>query len=181
MIHPTAGGTGIVAMWQGFKDFQALGWIDTMPKLVAAQSAAASPLVQAFEQWWREFTPVDARETIAESIQVGNPAALGRRTLAALYESDGAAVALSDVEVLNAQRLIASLAGVFAEPAGAISVAAAIHLRRAGLIGKDDRVVCNITGHGLKQPESIAITADSFKPIAPTLSALERALARNCG
>lgn len=181
VIHPTAGGTGIVAMWQGFKDFQSLGWIDTMPKLVAAQSAAAAPLVQAFEQGRREFTPIAARETVAESIQVGNPAALGRRTLAALYESDGAAVALTDAEVLDAQRLTASLAGVFAEPAGAISVAAAFQLRRAGLIGKDDRVVCNITGHGLKQAESIAIAANSFKPIAPTLSALERALARNCG
>ena len=115
---------------------------------------------------------VVARETVAESIQVGNPAALGWRALAALRESDGTAVALKDDEILEAQALTARLTGIFAEPAAATSVAAAKKLRAAGTIKVDDVVVCNLTGHGLKQPEAIQVSAKEFVPIAPTLAAL---------
>src|SRR5713226_3798197 len=96
VIHPTAGGTGIYAMWKGFQEFLSLGWIKSAPKLVAAQSAAAAPLVAAFEKGLTDVEPVVARETVAESIQVGNPVSLGWRALAALRESNGTAIALSD-------------------------------------------------------------------------------------
>ena len=125
VIHPTAGGTGIYAMWKGFKELLSLGWIDRAPKLAAAQSEAAAPIVAAFERGAADVAPVVARETIAESIQVGNPVSLGWRALAALRESNGAATALSDQEILEAQALTGSLAGIFAEPAAAASVAAA--------------------------------------------------------
>ncbi|MDZ4346620.1 MAG: threonine synthase, partial [Candidatus Binatia bacterium] len=121
VIHPTAGGTGIYAMWKGFKEFLSLGWIERAPRLVAAQSEAAAPIVAAFEKGLADVVPVVARETVAESIQVGNPAALGWRALAALRESKGTAVALSDEEILEAQFLTGSLAGIFAEPAAATS------------------------------------------------------------
>jgi len=172
LIHPTAGGTGILRMWQGFKEFQSLGWIDHMPKLVAAQSAAAAPFVAAMVNDSATFTAVEAQETVAESIQVGNPSALGDRALAALRESRGTAVALSDEHILEAQALTGRLAGIFAEPAGAISVAAAKKMRQNGIIGADDVVVCNLTGHGLKQPEAIELSEKQFMPIAPTLDAL---------
>ncbi|MBI1996529.1 MAG: threonine synthase, partial [Deltaproteobacteria bacterium] len=119
VIHPTAGGTGIYAMWKGFKEFLSLGWIERAPKLVAAQSEAAAPIVAAFEKGLADIEPVVARETVAESIQVGNPVSLGWRALAALRESGGTAVALSDEEILEAQFLTGSLAGIFAEPAAA--------------------------------------------------------------
>jgi len=172
VIHPTAGGTGIYAMWKGFQEYLALGWIDRAPKLVAAQSEMAAPIVAAFEKGLSRVEPVVARETIAESIQVGNPASLGWRALCALRESYGSAVALSDEEILTAQFLTGSLAGIFAEPAAVTSVAAAQKLRSAGVIGPDDLVVCNLTGHGLKQPEAIRITDKELRPIAPTLEAL---------
>jgi threonine synthase len=172
VIHPTAGGTGIYAMWKGYKEFLALGWIDRAPKLVAAQSKAAAPIVAAFEKGSTEVEPVIARETVAESIQVGNPASLGWRALAALRESSGTAVALSDREILEAQSLTASLAGIFAEPAAATSVAAAKKLRDGGMIAPAETVVCNLTGHGLKQPEAVQFSEKEFTPIAPTLEAL---------
>jgi threonine synthase len=178
VIHPTAGGTGIYAMWKGYKEFLALGWIDCAPKLVAAQSEAAAPFVAAFEKGSIDIEPVVARETIAESIQVGNPASLGWRALAALRESCGTAIALSDTEILEAQALTGSLAGVFAEPAAATSVAAAKKLRAAAVIGRDDTVVCNLTGHGLKQPEAIQISEQEIKPLAPTLEALREQIRR---
>ena len=172
VIHPTAGGTGIYAMWKGFSEFRSLGWIARAPRLVAAQSEAAAPIVAAFEKGLADIEPVVARDTVAESIQVGNPAALGWRALAALREFKGTAVALSDDEILEAQFLTGSLAGVFAEPAAATSVAAAKKLRDAGVIGADDLVVCNLTGHGLKQPEAVRVPDSELRPIAPTLEAL---------
>lgn len=176
VIHPTAGGTGIYAMWKGYQEFLSLGWIGHAPKLVVAQSEEAAPIVAAFDKGLNDVEPVIGRETVAESIQVGNPVSLGWRALAALRESKGTAVALSDEEILEAQALTGSLAGIFAEPAGAISVAAAKKLRCTGVIERDDLVVCNLTGHGLKQPEAIQIKESEFAPIAPTLEALRKQL-----
>ena len=178
VIHPTAGGTGILRMWQGFQDFLKLGWIGRAPKLVAAQSEKAAPFVAALQKGSASIEAVEARETVAESIQVGNPAALGNRALAALRESQGTAVALNDGEILEAQALIARLTGIFAEPAGAISIAAAKKLRASEIIGGDDVVVCNLTGHGLKQPEAIQLPEDEIRPIAPTLDALKERVLR---
>lgn len=174
VIHPTAGGAGICAMWKGWGELQALGCAKQAPRLVAAQSAAAAPIVRALARGLDEVEPVEAKPTAAESIQVGNPAALGRRALGALRASKGTAVALTEDEILEGQSLLARLAGIFAEPAGAISVAAAKKLVEAGSVQKDEVVVCNITGHGLKQPSAVQIAAEALKPIAPTLDALAR-------
>ena len=179
VIHPTAGGTGIYAMWKGYKELLSLGWIERAPKLVAAQSEAAAPIVAAFEKGSTKVEAVVARETIAESIQVGNPVSLGWRALASLRESGGTAVALSDREILEGQVVLARLAGVFAEPAAATSVAAAKKLRDRGVIDRDDIVVCNLTGHGLKQPDSIQVSDTEFAPLAPTLNALREKIGRS--
>ena len=178
VIHPTAGGTGIYAMWKGYQEFLSLGWIERAPKLVAAQSEAAAPIVAAFEKGLADVEPIVAGKTIAESIQVGNPASLGWRALAALRESGGTAVPASDVEIIEAQALTATLAGIFAEPAAATSVAVAKKLRAAGTIRAGDIVVCNLTGHGLKQPEAIPFAAKELAPIAPTLDALREQIQR---
>jgi threonine synthase len=178
VIHPTAGGTGIYAMWKGYQEFLSLGWIERAPKLVAAQSEAAAPIVAAFEKGLNDVQPVVARETVAESIQVGSPVSLGWRALAGLRESDGTAIALSDQEILEAQALTGRLAGIFVEPAAATSVAAAKKLRDRGIIGADDMVVCNLTGHGLKQPEAIRLDEREFAPIAPTLKVLREQIKR---
>jgi len=179
VIHPTAGGTGIYAMWKGYKELLSLGWIERAPKLVAAQSEAAAPIVAAFEKGSTKVEAVLARETIAESIQVGNPVSLGWRALASLRESGGTAVALSDREILEGQVVLARLAVVFAEPAAATSVAAAKKLRDRGVIDRDDIVVCNLTGHGLKQPDSIQVSETEFAPLAPTLNALRDKIGRS--
>ena len=176
VIHPTAGGTGIYAMWKGFKELLSLGWIHRAPRLVVAQSEAAAPIVAAFERGLTDIEPIIAGATVAESIQVGNPASLGWRALAAVRESKGSAVALTDKEILEAQLLTGSLAGVFAEPAAATSVAAARKLVDAGVIKRDEIVVCNLTGNGLKQPEAIRVSEKELRPIAPTLQALRESL-----
>ena len=141
-------------------------------------AGSAAPIVAAFEQGLRDVEPIVARETIAESIQVGNPVSLGWRALAALHESKGTAVALRDEEILQAQSLTGHLAGLFAEPAAATSVAAAKKLRDAGVIGQNELVVCNLTGHGLKQPGAVRIPDEALRPIAPTLDALRAQVRR---
>jgi threonine synthase len=147
-----------------------------LPKLVAAQSEAANPIVAAFEKGLSDIEPVAVKETVAESIKIGNPKSMGWRALEAIRGSKGTAVALGDDEILEAQSLLAKLAGVFAEPAGAISVAAARKLRTQNVIGKDDMVVCNITGHGLKQPSVVRLSDDDLRPIKPDIDALRSRL-----
>lgn len=176
VIHPTAGGTGLYAMWKGYHELLTLGWIKRLPRLVAAQSEAAAPVVAAFRKGAADIEPVMARDTVAESIQVGNPISLGWRALTALRQSNGTAVALTDKEILEAQFLTGSLAGIFVEPAAATSVAAAKKLRSGEMIGQDEIVVCNLTGHGLKQPGAMRFDEREFRPILPTLEALREHL-----
>lgn len=176
VIHPTAGGTGLYAIWKGYNDLLSLGWTHRLPRLVAAQSRAAAPIVAAFEKGDTEVEPVAVGETVAESIKVGHPASMGWRALNAVRASKGTALSFNDEEIIEAQLLLARFAGIFAEPAGAISLAAARRLREKGLLGREDTVVCNITGHGLKQPSSISFLDDELEPIAPTLTALRQHL-----
>ncbi len=176
IIHPSAGGTGLFAIWKGYQELSGLGWVHRMPKLVAAQSQAAAPITTAFEKGATDIEPVSVGETVAESIKVGYPKPMGWRALNAIRASKGTALSFNDEEILEAQMLLGRFAGVFAEPAGAISVAAARRLRQEGSIGRDDTVICNITGHGLKQPSAIMDPQEELKPIAPSLSALRQHL-----
>jgi threonine synthase len=146
---------------------------------VASQSEAAAPIAAAFDKGLTDIEPVVARATVAESIRVGNPSSLGWRALAALRESDGTAVTLGDEAILTAQLLTGRLTGIFVEPAAGTSVAAAKKLRDTGTIGADDLVVCNLTGHGLKQPEAIRLTDQELRPIPPTLEALREQIRKS--
>ena len=87
-------------------------------------------------------------------------------------------MAASDAEIIEAQALTATLGGIFAEPAAATSVAVAKKLRAAGTIGLGDIVVCNLTGHGLKQPEAIRVSEEELTPITPTLESLREQIQR---
>jgi len=176
IIHPTAGGAGIWAMWKGYQELQTLGWAHRAPRLVAAQSESAAPIVRAFEGGRATVESVVPTPTVAESIRVGNPSALGSRALKALRASGGNAVAFDDEEILAAQGLLSRLTGVFAEPGGAVSVAAARRLCAEGIIGEDQVVVCNITGNGLKQPSSVAVPEEMLRPVAPELGAVRARL-----
>jgi threonine synthase len=152
---------------------QALGWVEEKPRMVAAQAAAAAPIVTAWQQGLADVEPVAPGHTVAEAIKVGRPR-LGWPCLKAIKESRGAAVAVSDDEILEARSLLAECEGVFAEPAGAVPVAAAKRLRESGVIAEHETVVCVVTGHGLKQV--VEERAVDFPVIDPALEALERAL-----
>ena len=90
--------------------------------------------------------------------------------------SNGTGVALPDDEILEAQSLLGRMAGVFAEPSGAASLAAAIRLRGQGVIAAADMVVCNVTGHGLKQAASVGVPPEHLQIVEPRLDALKQRL-----
>lgn len=177
MIHPIAGGLGVVATWKGWRELNAVGWVRGVPRMVVAQAAAAAPIVEAWRAGAEDVTPVAPAPTVAESIAVGAPA-LGARALAAVRATGGACVAVDDAALLDAQALLARTAGIFCEPAAAASVAAARALRAAGVLGATELVVCVVTGHGLKQPAAVADWAEPAVEVEPALDRLEAALRR---
>jgi threonine synthase len=178
LIHPTAGGLGLIATWKGFNELHSLGWVDRLPRMVAAQAAACAPIVAAYQRGLPDVQPVPAKETIAESIRVGYPKSLGWRAIRDIRASGGTAVALEESEIGEARSLLARHCGIYAEPAGAISVAAAARLRHEGVIGPNDLTVCMITGHGLKQPDLDAHDMPLPPAIEPSLDSLRRRLHR---
>ena len=154
---PVGNAGNITAYWKGF------GECGHAPRLHGFQAAGAAPLVLG--------RPVERPETVASAIRIGHPARWEEAT-AAMTESGGAIEAVSDEEILAAYRFLAAREGVFCEPASAASVAG---LLRHGA-GDARRVVCVLTGHGLKDPQTALEQSGSVVPCAPELAAVERAL-----
>ena len=176
MCHCTAGGAGVVAAYKGFRELKGLGWVEKLPRMVAAQADACAPVVRAFERGADEVSPVEAGETIADSIRVGNPSPLAMRALWDARASGGAAVGVTDDEIRSVQSLLARTAGIFGEPGGVVSVAAALKLKSQGKIRADDLVVCTVSGHGLKQVGVLDPSRWVSRPIPPTVDALRSRL-----
>jgi threonine synthase len=150
IIYPTGGGVGLIGMWKAFDEMQTLGWIGPeRPKMVAVQSDGCAPIVKAWDEGksTAEFWP--HASTLAAGLRV--PKAYGDYLiLDILKKSAGVAVAVSDVEIMDALRHWARVEGVFAAPEGAGSLAAYRKLRDRGFFGADDEVVLFNTGSGLK-------------------------------
>ncbi|HUZ84281.1 MAG TPA: threonine synthase [Gaiellales bacterium] len=136
---PVGNGGNISAYWQGF------GESGAAPRMLAGQAAGAAPLVTG--------RPVEAPFTIATAIRIGSPARLDQ-ALRAVTESEGGVRAVTDAEILDAYRMLAGHEGVFCEPASATSVAALRAAAADGLVAPGSVVVCVLTGHGLKDPDT---------------------------
>jgi len=130
---------------KGYKEYRTAGKISSLPKMLGFQAAGAAPLVAG--------RPVAEPKTVATAIRIGNPASW-KGAVAARDESGGVIRAVADREILQAYRKLATLEGVFVEPASAASVAGVKALARRGYFRavRDRRVVCILTGHGLKDP-----------------------------
>jgi threonine synthase len=153
----------ITAYWKGYREDFSAGRAHRRPRMLGWQAAGAAPLVTG--------EPVSQPETIATAIRIGNPASWDG-AITARDESGGAIGAVTDEEILDAYRLLATVEGVFGEPASAASVAG---LRRAvdgGLVERGETVVCTLTGHGLKDPERAISTVEMCAAVEPTASAV---------
>lgn len=142
---PVGNAGNITAYWMGFKEYHGKGRISTLPQMIGFQAEGAAPIV-------RECV-VENPETIASAIRIGNPARW-KEALEAVRESGGFFDMVSDEEILSAYELIASREGIFAEPASAASVAGLIKSLNLGKVKRGSRVVCILTGHGLKDPDA---------------------------
>jgi threonine synthase len=150
IIYPTGGGTGLVGMWKAFAELEKLSWIGPeRPRMVSVQADGCAPVVRAFhsgaercEVWQNAFT-------VASGLRV--PAVFADRLiLQVLRDSNGAAIAVTDEEILASQKELAAAEGIFAAPEGAATLAAYRHLLAQDWIQSSERVVLFNTGSGLK-------------------------------
>jgi threonine synthase len=154
ILYPTGGGVGLIGMCKAFDEMQEMGWIGSeRPRMVAVQAEGCAPIVKAWEaqQASAEFFPNAA--TMASGLRVPGP--LGDRLiLRMLRKTKGTALTVSDEEMLQAGKELASLEGLFAAPEGAATVSGARKLAAAGWIGPDETVVLFNTGTGYKYTEA---------------------------
>jgi threonine synthase len=150
IIYPTGGGTGLVGMWKAFEEMQELGWIgDERPRMISVQAEGCAPVVRAWQNGASEAEPWQNAETYASGLRV--PRAVGDfLMLAAIRESRGAAVAVSDQAMAAAVSLVGRSTGVFAAPEGGAVAAAVPLLLERGWLDPAEEVVLFITGSGLK-------------------------------
>jgi threonine synthase len=154
---PVGNAGNITAYWKGFRE------AGHEPRMLGFQAAGAAPLVTG--------APVEKPETVASAIRIGNPARW-EDAMAAVTDSRGAIEAVTDDEILTAYRMLAAREGIFCEPASAASVAG---LLKHGARGAS-RVVCVLTGHGLKDPQMALEQSGSVVPCEPELEAVEQAV-----
>ena len=151
IVYPTGGGTGLVGMWKAFDELEALGWLSSTrrPRMVSVQADGCAPVVRAFEKrasfcdFW-----IDAH-TIASGLRVPKSFA-DHLILSDIYQSDGTAIAVSDQAIIESQKLLARMEGIFAAPEGAATLAALKELIQQRWIQPDERIVLFNTGSGLK-------------------------------
>ncbi len=154
---PVGNAGNVTAYWRGFRE------AGQRPRMLGFQAAGAAPLVHG--------APVEDPETVASAIRIGNPARW-EQAMDAMTSSGGGVAAVTDEQILDAYRFLAAGEGLFCEPASAASVAGLL----AHGAGGARRVVCVLTGHGLKDPQTALEQAGAVLPCDPELSAIERAV-----
>jgi threonine synthase len=171
----------IGGLHKGLKDLQALGWIDHLPRLMGIQAEGSAYMVQAWQSGQDILTkpPIEA-QTVADSISAGLPRDR-LKALAAVKETDGAYLAVTDDEILAAIPALARGCGVFAEPAGATAYAGLVKAIKQGLISPDERIVVLNTGNGLKDiagaMKAVELVGTQPSRVAPDMDELKRVIA----
>ena len=164
---PVGNAGNITAYWKGYREYRSKGEIDSLPKMLGFQAAGAAPIVLG--------RPVKKPETIATAIRSGNPASW-KRAVEARDDSGGLIDKVTDTEILKAYRLLATTEGYFCEPASAASVAGILKYAKHRLFKKGDIVVCTLTGHGLKDPDTALKTGSKPVIVKPDFKKVLKAL-----
>ena len=154
VVYPTGGGTGLIGMWKAFDEMESMGWIGSKrPRMVTVQPTGCAPIVRAFEEGTRHAEEFRNAATVASGLRV--PKAIGDfLILDALRASKGAAVAVSDEELLAAVKEVGAAEGIFVAPEGAACLPALRKLIERGEVNGDERVVLFNTGAGVKYLEA---------------------------
>lgn len=151
---PVGNAGNITAYWKGYRDFYEKGLISDLPRMMGFQAEGAAPIVKGHV--------IERPETVATAIRIGNPASW-KGAIRARDESKGVIDSVTDEEILRAYHLLAEKEGIFCEPASSVSLAGLIKMNRKGIFKKGDIVVCTLTGHGLKDPDTAIKSSE--KPI----------------
>jgi threonine synthase len=167
LFIPVGNAGNITAYWKGFVEYYQAGKAKSKPRMMGFQAEGAAPIVRGYV--------IEHPETVASAIRIGNPASW-QKALAARDESGGVIDMVSDEAILAAQRLMAAKGGVFGEPASAASLAGLIKLSQKGMDFSQSRVVCVVTGTGLKDTETAVKDAAPFLELPADLAAVEKAL-----
>jgi threonine synthase len=162
-LIPVGNAGNITAYWKGYLQYRAAGRCSRLPRMVGFQAEGAAPLVLGHD--------LEHPDTVATAIRIGRPASK-YGALAAASESGGGIHAVSDEEILAAYRLLASAEGVFCEPASAASVAGLLKVGAPA----GSTVVCVLTGHGLKDPDTAIGQIDPPRTVEPTYAAISTEL-----
>jgi threonine synthase len=158
-VMPVGNAGNITAYWKGYKEYKSAARSKKLPVMLGFQAEGAAPIVRGY--------PIKDPETIATAIRIGNPASW-KQAEAARDESGGIIDMVSDKEILAAYKLLAEKEGVFAEPASAASIAGLLKLVRKRYFKKPARIVCILTGHGLKDPDRAIKSVKAPKIIKPS-------------
>ena len=165
---PVGNAGNISAYWAGFRDYQAAGITESLPRMFGFQAAGAAPIVLGRR--------VEAPETIATAIRIGDPASW-TKAVAARDDSGGLIEAVSDDEILAAWRDLARQEGLFCEPSSAASLAGIRRLAAENRLERDATIVCVLTGSGLKDPKTAETSVGGLLVADPTAAAVSAALA----
>ncbi|MBZ5603791.1 MAG: threonine synthase [Acidobacteriia bacterium] len=154
IFYPCGGGVGMIGMWKAFAEMETMGWIGPKrPKMIAVQAEGCAPIVKAFDEGKSKSEFFEHAETVASGLRV--PKALGDfLVLNAVRESGGAAVAVSDDDMIQAGVELATDEGIFAAPEGGACIAALKKLLASGLLKSNEHIVIYNTGTGLKYLEA---------------------------
>jgi threonine synthase len=167
LFIPVGNAGNITAYWKGFTEYHHLGKSKIKPKMMGFQAEGAAPIVRGY--------PIQNPETVATAIRIGNPASW-QKAVSARDESGGIIDMVSDKEILDAQKLLASKGGIFGEPASAASLAGLLKLSSQGMDFSRKRIVCIITGNGLKDTDIALKDAGRLLELPPDLAQVEKAL-----
>ena len=177
VVAPASSGGLVSSLFKGFLEFKELGITSRIPRIAVTQPEDAQPIVSAYRNG-SEMVERLKRESTSIVRSLGNPyPPSGNRVLKLLGEFDGTAVAVPDEETTAAQRDIARMEGILAEPAGAISLAALRRLMKAGMVRKEDKVVVIVSGSGFKDSGDADNLID--KPVRVDIKDLESVIVRS--
>jgi len=174
IIFPVGTGSGLVGCWKGLGELLKLGWISRMPHIGCVQPEGCSPIATAFLKS-QAIQMVEKPKTIAEGLMIAKPLK-GDLVLRALKETGGSTETVSDGEIASAGVELARVEGLFVEPSAAASYAGLKKMLNSGKISSGDRVVCMLTGSGLKTPEAYAEQAVRVELIKPEVEEVSKAL-----
>jgi threonine synthase len=175
IIVPVGNAGNISAIWKGFTEFHNLGFVKGLPKMTGIQAAGSAPIAEMIKTGSKELKPVAKPETVATAIRIGAPVSW-KKAVNAIRNSGGTAETVTDDEILEAQKTLSRLEGLFVEPASASSIAGLKKLVHNGTLDKDERIVCVTTGHGLKDPDIAIRMSEKPQEVNAEIAAIEKAL-----